>query len=115
MYVLARLGRRLTAIFRLRPARQHDLGVIDQWVLRSLIRFGPCTYRRLEAELHAIRGAPPAEVVTSLLKLEELALIERGPVSGLVVEERQFHLTRDGRRVARLVPATPISPTIFYP
>ncbi len=115
MYRFARLGRRLAAMFRRRTGREHDLSVVDQWVLRSLLRFGPCTYRRIEAELYAIRGAPPAEVVTSLLKLEEMGILERGPVSGLVVEERLFRLTRDGRRVARLVPATPISPTIFYP
>ncbi len=115
MYLFSRLWRRLAAAFRRQPGRQHDLGVVDQWVLRSLVHFGPCTYRRIEAELYAIRGAPPAEVVSSLLKLEEAGLLDRGPVSGLIVEERLFRLTRDGRRVVRLVPATPISPTIFYP
>jgi DNA-binding MarR family transcriptional regulator len=106
---------RISKLPRRASRQQHDLNVVDQWVVRLLCRFGACTYRRVEAELQAIRGTPPAEVVTCLLKLEAAGLIERGPVSGLVAEERVFRLTRQGRRLARLVPAAPRSPTIFYP
>jgi hypothetical protein len=91
-----------------------DLDVLDQWLVVTLARFGPCTYRRLEAELGAIRAAAPAEVVEALLKLEQLSLVQRNEPSGLMLEERRFALSRLGRRLSRLLPAEPRSPTIFY-
>lgn len=104
----------LRRFVRGRARRQHDLDVTDQWLLLTLERFHECSYRRLEAELQAIRGVSPAEVVASLLKLEHAGLLERKPVAGLAAEERRFRLTHAGTRVGRLVPAQPRSPTIFY-
>lgn len=94
--------------------RLFDLDVLDQWLIVTLARFGACTYRRLEAELRAIRAATPAEVVEALLKLEQLGLLQRNEPSGLMLEERRFALTRTGVRLGRLLPAEPRSPTIFY-
>lgn len=94
--------------------RAFDLDVLDQWLLATLARFGACTYRRLEAELRAIRAATPAEVVEALLKLEQLGLLQRNEPAGLMLEERRFVLTRTGAHLARLLPHEPRSPTIFY-
>jgi hypothetical protein len=107
------LGLRLRPLRR-RERRQHDLDLVDQWLLRTLGRFRECSYRHLEAELLAIRGAAPHEVVSSILKLEEGRLLERTPVESLTVVERRFRLTTAGRRIFRLIPETPRSPTIFY-
>ena len=96
------------------PRRPYDLDVVPQWIVVLLARYGETTYRRLEAELAAIRGTPPAEVVEGLLKLEELALIERTAATGLMVAERRFTLSAIGRKVRRYVPEEPRSPTIFY-
>lgn len=103
-------------IARLRPAprRAYDLDLVDQWLVLTLRRFGECAYRRLEAELLAIRGATPAEVVASILKLEESGLLERTAATDLLAQERRFRLTRQGKRLAAYLPATPQSPTTFY-
>lgn len=101
-------------IVRRPAARQFDLDVTDQWVTATLVRFGDCSYRRIEAEVQAIRGVASAQVVSSILKLEEAGMIERGPVQGLIAEARLFRLTLTGRRVGRLIPKEPRSPTIFY-
>jgi hypothetical protein len=95
-------------------SRLFDLDVLDQWQIATLARFGPCTYRRIEAELQAIRAATPAEVVAALLKLEQLGVVLRGEPSGLMLEERRFALSKTGARLARLLPTEPRSPTIFY-
>jgi len=103
--------RRITGFW---PRREHDLDVTDQWLVRTLVRFRECTFRHLEAELLAIRGVPPSDVVASVLKLEQAGLVERKPVSGIGVEERRFRLTRRGKWMGALVPDAPRSPTIFY-
>lgn len=108
------LGRRLRLLPRRGGARLFDLDVLDQWLIVTLARFGACTYRRLDAELRAIRAATPAETVEALLRLEQLGLLQRGEPSGLMLEERRFALTRTGARLSRLLPAEPRSPTIFY-
>jgi len=94
--------------------RSHDLDVVDQWLLISLARFGQSPYRRLEAELAAVRGSAPAEVVAALLRAEEHGLIERLAVTGIVAEERLFRLSKAGKKVSQLLPREPRSPTIFY-
>jgi len=104
----------LRRLLRRGGRRQFDLDVLDQWTLRTLARFGACGYRRIEAELGGIRGASPAEVVAALLKLEQIGAIEREPTTTLMAEERRFRLTRAGAKLARLLPAEPRSPTIFY-
>lgn len=96
------------------PRRAYDLDLVDQWLVLTLRRFGNCGYQRLEAELLAIRGATPSEVVASILKLEAAALLERLPAGALVAEERRFRLARRGVRLAALVPQAPRSPTAFY-
>jgi hypothetical protein len=102
------------------PKRAHDLDVVDQWQLRVLRRAGPCGFRRLSAELLAIRGASQAQTVESLLKLEHEGLVEREPGPGrmdpadLIAHEPRFRLTGPGKRVEGLVPETPRSPTIYY-
>ncbi|MHB8574778.1 MAG: hypothetical protein ACYDCQ_05545 [Dehalococcoidia bacterium] len=92
----------------------YDLDVVDQWTLVLLRRYRACTYRRLEAELSAIRGTPPAEVVAALLKLEGFLLLERVPEPELMAVERRFRLAAAGRRLGGHLPAEPRSPTIFY-
>ncbi len=108
----------LTRVFSCLPrrgaTRLFDLDVLDQWIVATLGRFGACTYRRIEAELRAIRAAAPAEVVASLLGLEQAGLVQRVDPTGLMLAERRFQLTRSGARLARLLPAEPRSPTIFY-
>jgi hypothetical protein len=99
---------------RPQPRRSYDLDLVDQWLVLTLHRFNGCGYRHLEQELLAIRGAPPAEVVASILKLEEAGLLDRTPAQALVAEERRFRLTRQGRRLAGYLPAAPRSPTAFY-
>jgi hypothetical protein len=94
--------------------RLYDLDVVDQWLVLTMARFGECTFRRLEAELLAIRGATPAEVVSSILKLEQAGVLGRSAVAGLLAEERRFRLTVAGARLGRLLPAEPRSPTLFY-
>ncbi len=108
------LARLPTLLPRRGSTRLFDLDVLDQWLVATLNRFGACTYRRLEAELAAIRAATPAEVVEALLKLEQLGLLQRSEPAGLMVEERRFALTRAGKRLAGLLPSEPRSPTIFY-
>lgn len=92
----------------------YDLDLVDQWTVLTLQRFGDCSYRRVAAELAGIRGSTPAEAYTCLVKLENLALIERIAATELMVQERRFRLTRAGRRLAKLMPAAPRSPTIYY-
>ncbi|HLZ73101.1 MAG TPA: hypothetical protein VKV26_24620 [Dehalococcoidia bacterium] len=108
------IARALQHLPRRAGRRLFDLDVLDQWLVATLARFGDCTYRRIDAELRAIRAATPAEVVAALLKLQEIGLVQRVEARGLMLEERTFRLTRPGQRLARLLPAEPKSPTIFY-
>lgn len=114
MSFLTGLIRTAQGIVRRPAAREFDLDVTDQWLAATLARFGDCSYRRIEAELQAIKGVAPPQVVSSILKLEEAGVVERGPVQGLIAEARLFRLTSTGRRVARLLPKEPRSPTNFY-
>jgi DNA-binding PadR family transcriptional regulator len=97
-----------------RARRAYDLDVVDQWLLRILSRDRESTFRLLAAELLAIRGSAEAQVVESLLKLEELGLLTRATPRGIMAEERRFTLTRTGRSMLAFMPQTPRSPTIFY-
>lgn len=104
----------LRRVLRRGGPRLFDLDVLEQWVVRTLARFGDCGYGRVEAELRAIRGATPAEVVAALLKLEQAGVLEREPLTTLMAEERRFRLTHAGQKLARLLPPEPRSPTLFY-
>lgn len=97
-----------------RPPRAIDLDPLDQRLLLLLARRRAATYRTVEAELQAERPATPADVVASLLKLDEAGLITRLATDGLVAEQRRFALTRDGARIVRNTPREPRSPATFY-
>jgi len=105
----------LRAVRRLAPARgTYDLDLVDQWLVLLLARYGEATFRRLEAELAAIRGTPPAEVVGALLKAQGLGLVERVAMAELIATEPRFRLSRAGRRLREAIVGEPRSPTIFY-
>ena len=111
---LVALAGRVCAAALPRESAAYDLDVNDQWLLLTLRRFGPSTFRRLHAELEALRAATPAHATESLLKLEGLGLIERLRPPGIMADEPRFGLRRAGRAVVQNIPAAPRSPTTFY-
>lgn len=97
-----------------RGRRSVDLDPLEQRLVLLLRRRGPSTYRLLEAEARAERPVTPADVVAALLKSEDAGLLVRLTTTSLAAQERRFALSRDGERLARIIPREPRSPATFY-
>ena len=96
------------------PKRTVELDLVQQWALLTLQQHGDCTFRRLQQEIDAIRGASPAEVVIGLVKLERDGVVVRGSPDAGGGQTSVYRLTRDGHRVARLLPVAPRSAINVY-
>ena len=104
---------------RLRPDRiEVELDVIEQLILVYLLRFDIALMQDLRDEvLAARRTANEMQVRLSLVRLESLRLIERVPDGQGEGERpgsggsggRRYQITRDGKRLRRVIPRDPRS------
>lgn len=107
------LRRRIASLFG-GSKRPIELDLVQQWVVLTLLRFGACDFARLQAEVEAIRGAKPAEMVMAIMNLEQENVVERlngrrqSRLTGV------FRLTSRGRRAGRHIPRPPRSPVTIY-
>ena len=109
---------------RLRPDRiDVELDVIEQLILVYLLRFDVALMQDLRDEvLAARRTANEMQVRLSLVRLESLRLIERvpdGPGEGERPDRggsggRRYRITRDGKRLRRVIPRDPRSAIQTY-
>ena len=120
MQRLALLRRLLGRLWkRLRPDRiEVELDVIEQLILVHLLRVDSAMMQDLrDAVLATRRTANPMQVRLSLVRLESLRLIERvpdGPGEGERPDSggsggRRYRITRDGKRLRRVIPSDPRS------
>ena len=104
---------------RLRPDRiEVELDVVEQLILVHLLRVDSAIMQDLrDAVLAARRTANAMQVRLSLVRLESLRLIERVP-EGLGEGQRpdsggsggrRYRITRDGKRLRRVIPVDPRS------
>lgn len=104
---------------RLRPDRiEVELDVVEQLILVHLLRVDSAMMQDLrDGVLAGRRTANPMQVRLSLVRLESLRLIERVP-DGLGEGERpdsggsggrRYRITRDGKRLRRVIPLDPRS------
>ena len=104
---------------RLRPDRiEVELDVVEQLILVHLLRVDSAIMQDLrDAVLAARRTANAMQVRLSLVRLESLRLIERVP-EGLGEGQRpdsggsggrRYRITRDGKRLRRVIPLDPRS------
>ena len=104
---------------RLRPDRiEVELDVIEQLILVHLLRVDSVMMQDLrDAVLATRRTANPMQVRLSLVRLESLRLIERVPDGPGEAERpdsggsggRRYRITRDGKRLRRVIPSEPRS------
>jgi hypothetical protein len=116
MRSLARLRR---AWKRLRPDPiDVELDVVEQLIMVHLLRFGSGLQQDLRDHvLLSRRTANEMQVRLSLIRLESLRLIERDPedpeLGGGTARPgaggRRYRITRDGKRLRRVIPADPRS------
>jgi DNA-binding MarR family transcriptional regulator len=85
----------------------------QQIAVLALKRFGPCSYRRLQAEVEAVRPATQAPIVNAILTMEAAGVSERLRDQTRPQAQRRYVLLRRGRRIARCVPAEPRSAMAF--
>ena len=104
---------------RLRPDRiEVELDVIEQLILVHLLRVDSAMMQDLrDGVLAGRRTANPMQVRLSLVRLESLRLIERVPDGQGEGERpdsggsggRRYQITRDGKRLRRVIPLDPRS------
>ncbi len=102
---------------RLRPQPiAIELDVVEQLILRYLLRFGAAPATDLRDEVLATRRtAAEQQVRLSLIRLESLRLIERDTSPVLAVEGgRVYRLTRDGKRLRKVIAGEPVSSIQTY-
>ncbi len=107
--MLSRLRQILSRLRRRDPIRI-ELDVVEQLILRHLIRFETAPALDLVTEvLNAQPEASNEQVQLSLTRLESLRLIERDATPQLEVDEggRAYGITSDGKRLRRVLPAEP--------
>ncbi|MXY79853.1 MAG: hypothetical protein F4Y94_09245 [Chloroflexi bacterium] len=102
---------------RLRPDRiDVELDVVEQLILGHLLRFETGLQQDLrDTVLISRRTANEVQVRLSLIRLESLRLIEREPddpeqIDGGVrpgAGGRRYRITRDGKRLRRVIPLEP--------
>ena len=120
MQRLALLRRLLGRLWkRLRPDRiEVELDVIEQLILVHLLRVDSAMMQDLrDGVLAGRRTANPMQIRLSLVRLESLHLIERVPDGQGEGERpgsggsggRRYRITRDGKRLRRVIPRDPRS------
>lgn len=109
--MLTRLWRSL--IQRRATVEPVDLDLHQQITLVALARRGPLTFASLVEELRAVRPTRDADATNAVLGLDAAALIER-EASDAAQATRAYRLTRQGMRVARLLPADPRTAIVVY-
>ena len=91
-----------------------ELDLHQQLAVRTLARFGPCSFNRLYDEVRAIRPTTQAEMANAILKMDAAGIIQRPPEPSTPHAQRRYILTRRGKRVARYIPSDPRSAIEFY-
>lgn len=107
------LAERLRSLFG-RPSRGVELDLVQQWAVLTMLRFGDCTFARLQDEVDAIRGAKPAEMVIAVMKLEQERVLERVNPRTEGRQSSTYRLTDTGRKIGRRIPQPPRSPVTVY-
>ncbi len=91
-----------------------ELDLHQQLAVRTLARFGPCSFNRLYDEVRATRPTTQAEMANAILKMDAAGIIQRPPEPSTPQAQRRYILTRRGKRVARYIPPDPRSAIEFY-
>jgi DNA-binding MarR family transcriptional regulator len=97
-----------------RRRRSVDLDLVQQWAVLTLLRFGDCSFGRLQAEVEAIRGATPADMVRAVIALEQDELLVRITPRTEGRQASTYRLTQIGRKAGRRIPRPPRSPVTIY-
>ncbi|HVC30573.1 MAG TPA: hypothetical protein VND24_05245 [Steroidobacteraceae bacterium] len=98
-----------------KPApRGIELDLVQQRTVLTLLRFGECSFARLEGEVDAIRGAKPAEMVMAVMKLEQEKVLERLNPRTEGRQVSTYRLTSTGRKAGRRIPRPPRSLVTVY-
>ena len=106
--MLSRLRQWLSQLWHRDPIRI-ELDVVEQLILRHLIRFETAPASDLVTDALNARPEASEQVQLSLTRLESLRLIEREETAQLEVDEggRAYAITSDGKRLRPVLQAEP--------